>query len=207
MGRLEAKVALVTGAAGGFGEAIARGYAREGAHVVIADIAIDKAEQLAKELTDKSDHVNALAVSFDCTKRADWENGLKATLDKFGKLDIIVNNAGTTYHKKPSTEVTEAEFDKIIAVNTKSIYHSVAVVMPYFVEQKSGVFLSTSSVAGTKVRPGQVFYGGTKGFVNTVSCSQAAPRASSLLIILFRSHRVWQQSMDLLAFESTRYVL
>jgi 3-oxoacyl-[acyl-carrier protein] reductase len=65
-------------------------------------------------------------------------------------------------------EVTEDEFDKIINVNVKSIYWSVAVVMPYFVEKKGGVFLSTSSVAGTRVRPGQVFYGGTKGFLNTV---------------------------------------
>ena len=74
-----------------------------------------------------------------------------------------------TYRKKPSIEVTEAEFDKIINVNVKSIYMSVVVVMPYFVSQKSGVYLNTSSVAGTRVRPGQVFYGGTKGFLNTVS--------------------------------------
>jgi 3-oxoacyl-[acyl-carrier protein] reductase len=79
-----------------------------------------------------------------------------------------VNNAGTTYKKKPSIEVTEEEFDKIIAVNVKSIYLSVAVVVPYFVSKKSGAFVNTSSVAGIKVRPGQVFYGGTKGFLNTV---------------------------------------
>jgi 3-oxoacyl-[acyl-carrier protein] reductase len=80
----------------------------------------------------------------------------------------VVNNAGTTYKKKPSIEVTEEEFDRIIAVNVKSIYLSVAVVVPYFVSKKFGVFVNTSSVAGIKVRPGQVFYGGTKGFLNTV---------------------------------------
>jgi 3-oxoacyl-[acyl-carrier protein] reductase len=89
--------------------------------------------------------------------------------ERFGALDIVVNNAGTTYSKKPSVDVTEEEFDRIMNVNVKSIYWSVVVVMPYFVQRKKGVFLNTSSVAGMKVRPGQVFYGGTKGFLNTVS--------------------------------------
>jgi 3-oxoacyl-[acyl-carrier protein] reductase len=119
------------------------------------------------------------------TSEEAWNAGLKLAVDKYGKLDIVVNNAGTTYRKKPSIEVTEAEFDKIIAVNVKSLFWSAKIIMPYFVKQGGGIFLSTSSVAGTRVRPGQVFYGGknsfstdivwrliqrtgTKGFVNTV---------------------------------------
>jgi 3-oxoacyl-[acyl-carrier protein] reductase len=107
-------------------------------------------------------------LAFDVTKREAWEKGLALALERFGGLDVVVNNAGTTYHKKPSVEVTEDEFDRVVNVNIKSIYWSVVVVMPYFTQRKKGVFLNTSSVAGMKVRPGQVFYGGTKGFLNTV---------------------------------------
>ena len=171
MGRLEGKVALVTGAGGGFGEAIAKAFAREGAHVLIADIAVDNGNRVAREIESaKSTGAgSAVFIDFDCTKQRPWKDALELAKNQFGKLDIVINNAGTTYRKKPSIEVTEDEFDKIIAVNVKSIYHSVIEVMPYFVERKSGVYLNTSSVAGTRVRPGQVFYGGTKGFVNTVS--------------------------------------
>lgn len=169
MGRLEGKVAIVTGAGSGFGEAIARGYAAEGAHVLVADIAVAQGERVVKEITDKKYPGSAVFVELNVTKRDDWEKGLEMALSQYGKLDIVVNNAGTTYRKQPSLGVSEADFDKIIAVNVKSIYLSVSVVMPYFVERKSGVYLNTSSVAGTRVRPGQVFYGGTKGFVNTVS--------------------------------------
>jgi 3-oxoacyl-[acyl-carrier protein] reductase len=91
----------------------------------------------------------------------------------------VVNNAGTTYSKKPSTEVSEDEFDRVLNVNVKSIYWSVAVVVPYFVKQGGGVVLNTSSVAGTRVRAGQVFYGGTKGFVNTITQGLAAEYGSA----------------------------
>lgn len=172
MSRLEGKVALITGAGSGFGEAIAKSFTREGAHVIIADIAVENGKRVASDIEAASSvaqgHGTAIFMEFDCTKQQAWRDGLELAKQKFGKLDIIVNNAGTTYWKKPSIEVTEAEFDNIINVNVKSIYHSVVVVMPYFVERKAGVFLNTSSVAGARVRPGQVFYGGTKGFVNTV---------------------------------------
>ena len=105
----------------------------------------------------------------DVTREAAWKEALETAKSKFGKLDIVVNNAGTTYWKKPSIEVTEAEFDKVVAVNMKSIFLSVTVIMPYFIERKSGTYLNTSSVAGMRTRPGQVFYGGTKGWVNVVS--------------------------------------
>ena len=168
MGRLEGKVALVTGAGGGFGEAMARAFAAEGASVLVADIAIENGNRVASEIESKGPG-SAVFIDFDCTKQQPWRDALSLAKQKYGKLDIVVNNAGTTYRKKPSIEVTESEFDKIIAVNVKSIYHSVIEIMPYFMEQKKGVYLNTSSVAGTRVRPGQVFYGGTKGMVNTVS--------------------------------------
>jgi 3-oxoacyl-[acyl-carrier protein] reductase len=171
MGRLEGKVALVTGGGNGFGEAIAKAFAREGADVLIADISVEGGERVVTEIeyTKSKDNGNAVFIEFDCPKQQPWKDALALAKQRFGKLDIVCNNAGTTYRKKPSIEVTESEFDKIIAVNVKSIYHSVIEIMPYFVEKKSGVYINTSSVAGTRVRPGQVFYGGTKGFVNTVS--------------------------------------
>ena len=162
MGRLEGKVAFVTGAGSGFGEAIAKAYAAEGAKVVIADIS-DSGKRVASEIGS-----SAAFVKCDVTSKQSWEQGLEFTLSTFGKLDILINNAGTTYKKKPSVDVTEKEFDLIVNVNIKSIYLSIAVIMPYFVKQKSGVVLNTSSAAAMRVRPGQVLYGGTKGFVTTV---------------------------------------
>ncbi|KAL1899228.1 hypothetical protein Sste5346_003151 [Sporothrix stenoceras] len=171
MGRLEGKVAIVTGAGSGFGEAIAHGFVAEGARVLVADIAVDNGKRVVDEITQKKypGSGSAVFVELNVAQRVDWENGLELAKSTFGHLDIVVNNAGTTYKKKPSVEVNDAEFDRLIAVNVKSIYLSVSVVMPYFIERKSGVFLNTSSVAGERVRPGQVFYGGSKGFLNTVS--------------------------------------
>jgi len=176
MGRLQGKVALITGAGSGFGEGMAKAFTKEGANVIIADIAVEGGKRVEQEIESAKSEEKGSAVflEFDCTKKEAWEKGLQLAKDKFGKLDIICNNAGTTYRKKPSIEVTEAEFDKIINVNVKSIYMSVISIMPYFVERQSGVYLNTSSVAGTRVRPGQVFYGGTKGFLNTITQGLAA---------------------------------
>lgn len=173
MGRLDGKVALVTGAGSGFGEAIAHAYAAEGAKVLVADIAVASGNRVVSDITAKSYPGEAIFVELNVTKRSDWEQGLELAKQKFGHLDIVMNNAGTTYKKQPSIEVSEEDFDRIVAVNIKSIYLSVSVVMPYLVSRKSGVFLSTSSIAAMKVRPGQVFYGGTKGFVNTVKLSSS----------------------------------
>lgn len=169
MGRLENKVALVTGSGGGFGEAIAKRYAQEGATVIITDIVPSAAERVSSEINSSTPN-RAIPLTFDCTSTASWTEALHLAKSKCGGLDIVVNNAGTTYKKKDSTTVTEEEFDKILNVNCKSIFLGVKVVGPYFIERKAGVILNTSSVAGTRTRPGMVWYGGTKGFVNTV-CS------------------------------------
>lgn len=170
MARLEGKVAIITGAGSGFGEAIAHGFVAQGAHVIVADIAVEGGKRVVREITDKKypGGGSAAFLEFNVTSRSAWESGLAFAKENYGKLDIVVNNAGTTYRKQPSVDVSEADFDRIIAVNVKGIYLSVSVIMPYFLERKYGVYLNTSSVAGTRVRPGQVFYGGTKGFLNTV---------------------------------------
>ncbi|CAI4215885.1 unnamed protein product [Parascedosporium putredinis] len=176
MPRLDGKVAIVTGAGSGFGEAIAHRFAAEGAKVLVADIAVANGQRVVSDISAAKypGNGNATFVELNVANRRDWENALKVATAEYGQLDIVVNNAGTTYKKQPSVDVSEAEFDKIIAVNVKGIYFSVAVVMPYFEQRKSGVFLNTSSVAGMKVRPGQVFYGGTKGFLNTITQGLAA---------------------------------
>lgn len=216
MGRLDGKVAIVTGAGSGFGEAIAHGFVSEGAHVLVADIAVANGERVVDEIGKRqyTGGGSAVFVEVNVAQRGDWEKALELAKSKFGKLDIVVNNAGTTYRKKPSVEVTDAEFDKIIAVNVKSIYLSVSVVMPYFVERKSGVYLNTSSVAGTRVRPGQVFYGGTKGFLNTVCVQQPNPSLGAYMLVYvlcelthrFRSLRVWRPNMDRMESVSIPYV-
>ena len=154
MGRLDGKVALITGAGSGFGEAMAKAFAREGASVIVADIVAEGGQRVVKEIEEAKSPGKAAFVSMDCTKEQPWKDALEFAKQHMGKLDVVCNNAGTTYRKKPSIDVTEQEFDKIINVNVKSIYLSVAVVMPYFIERKSGIYLNTSSVAGTRVRPG-----------------------------------------------------
>jgi 3-oxoacyl-[acyl-carrier protein] reductase len=171
MGRLDGKTALVTGAGSGFGEAIAHAFVREGANVLIGDVVSDQGRRVADDISSKSypGGGSGIFVQHNVTKREDWEKALEMAKEKFEKLDIVVNNAGTTYKKQPSIGVTEDDFDRVLNVNCKSIYWSTVVVMPYFVERKQGVFLNTSSVSAMRTRPGMVFYGGTKGFVNTVS--------------------------------------
>ena len=154
MGRLEGKVALVTGAGSGFGEAMAKAFAREGASVIIADIVTEGGRRVVREIEEAKSPGKAAFLSMDCTKERAWKEALEFSTQQMGKLDIVCNNAGTTYKKKPSIDVTEQEFDQIMNVNVKSIYLSVTVLMPYFIERRSGVYLNTSSVAGTRVRPG-----------------------------------------------------
>jgi len=162
---------LVTGGGSGFGEAISHAYVKEGANVLIGDFVVDSGKRVEADIAAKKypGGASAVFVEQNVTKKDDWVKALDLAKSKFGKLDIVVNNAGTTYKKQASEGVSEQDFDRIINVNCKSIYLSATVLMPYFMEQKGGVFLNTSSVAATRTRPGQVWYGGTKGFVNTIT--------------------------------------
>src|ERR1700761_8230779 len=122
MGRLDGKVALITGAGSGFGEGMAKTFAKEGAHVLIADIVEAGGRRVEAEIAESKAPGQAIFILMDVTKKEAWEAGLKLAKEKFGKLDIVINNAGTTYWKKPSIEVTEDDFDKVVAVNMKSIF-------------------------------------------------------------------------------------
>jgi 3-oxoacyl-[acyl-carrier protein] reductase len=112
--RLEGQIALVTGAASGYGAEIARRFAREGAKVVLMDLNAEGAKKVASEASDE-----AVAVGGDVTKRSDIDAAVKLATDKFDRLDIVVNNAGWTYRNKPLLELTESEFDKVFNVNVE----------------------------------------------------------------------------------------
>lgn len=172
MGRLDKNVAVITGAASGFGKGIAEAFAREGARVVIADLDAEGAEEVAAVIGDQ-----AIAAGGDVTKRADVEAMIEAAVRQFGGLDILVNNAGTTHANKPAQEVTEEEFDRIYAVNVKSIYLTTLAAVPTLEKRGGGVIINTASTAGVRPRPGLTWYNGSKGAVITLTKSLAAELA------------------------------
>ena len=165
--RLKDKVAIVTGAGSGFGAGIAKRFAQEGAKVVVNDINAEGGARVARE-------VGGEYVQADVTKGADWARLVAAATAKFGKLDVVVNNAGWTHRRKPYLEVTEAEFDKVYAVNVKSIYLSALHAVPVFRRQGGGCFVNIASTAGLRPRPGLTVYNSSKGAVILMSKSMAA---------------------------------
>ncbi|MFN5156483.1 MAG: glucose 1-dehydrogenase [Betaproteobacteria bacterium] len=168
--RLKDKITIVTGAASGFGEGIARLYAAEGARVAVADINGPGAEAVARSIGPA-----AIAVRCDVTPRADIEALVAATRAAFGgRIDVVVNNAGGTHRNGPLLDVDEATFDRVYAVNVKSIFHMVHAVVPLMRAQKAGVILNVGSTAGIRPRPGLTWYNGSKGAVNLLSKSLAA---------------------------------
>jgi len=172
MNRLDGKVALVTGGASGFGLGIAQAFAREGARVMILDLNGAAAEAAAGGIGEA-----ARAVTADVTRAADAARAVEATLSAFGRLDILVNNAGTSHRNQPMLDVTEEEFDRVFAVNVKSIYLLARAVVPHFRERGGGVILNIGSTAGIRPRPGLAWYNATKGAVNLLSKSMAVELA------------------------------
>jgi 3-oxoacyl-[acyl-carrier protein] reductase len=170
--RLRGKSALVTGAASGFGAEIARHFAREGAHVTLMDLNGEGARAVADEIG-----AAAMGVKGDVTSRADIEAAIAGACEHGGKLDILVNNAGWTHRNKPLLEVTEEEFDKVFAINVKSIFHAAHAIVPVFAGQGHGVIVNIGSTAGIRPRPGLTWYNGSKGAVNLLSRSLAVELA------------------------------
>ena len=170
--RLEGKAALVTGGASGFGAEIVLSYVREGAKVVILDLNGNGAQKIADATGG-----HAIAVAGDVTKQSDIDAAVKRAVDTFGKLDIVVNNAGWTFRNKPMLEVSEAEFDKVFAINVKSIFLMTNAVVPVMRKQKSGRIINIGSTAGLRPRPGLTWYNATKGAVNLMSKSMAVELA------------------------------
>ncbi len=161
--RLKGKVALVTGAGSGFGEAIARRFAEEGAKVVVNDIDAAAGRRVAADIGGEFIHA-------DVTRAEDWRRLVQAAPE----LGIVVNNAGWTHRRKPYLEVTEAEFDKVYAVNVKSVYLSALHAVPVFRRRGGGCFVNIASTAGVRPRPGLTVYNSSKGAVIVMSKSMAA---------------------------------
>lgn len=182
MARLAGKVAVVTGGGSGFGEGIAHTFAREGAAVMVADLNLEAAERVAAAIREQYGERGAAggtggtarAVRADVARGDDVAAMRDATLAAFGDVHIVVNNAGTTHRNKPILEITEDEFDRVYAVNVKSIYWAARHFIPHFRQRGGGNFVNVASTAGIRPRPGLVWYNGSKGAVITASKAMAA---------------------------------
>jgi len=170
--RLKDKIAIVTGAASGFGKAIAETYAREGACVAVADINGQGARDVARTLGPRAMHV-----ACDVTRKAEVDAMVGEVLARYGGLDIMVNNAGFTHRRQPMLEVSEDEFDRVYAVNVKAIYLAALAVVPVMERRGGGVIINTASTAGVRPRPGLTWYNGSKGAVIVLTKSMAAELA------------------------------
>ena len=164
--RLQGKVAIVTGGASGFGAGIVRKFLTEGAQVMIADLHTGAAEELG-----------APALRCDVSSDADVRNLVFETEKAFGRVDILVNNAGTTHLPAPMEDVSEADFDKVFAVNCKSVYLTAKHVVPLMKGQGSGVILNVASTAGVSPRPRLNWYNASKGWMNTATKAMAVELA------------------------------
>jgi 3-oxoacyl-[acyl-carrier protein] reductase len=167
--RLKDQVAIVTGAASGFGAEISRRYVAEGAKVAVADMNEEGAKTVAAELG-----ANAFAIKCDVTKRADIDALVAATLKHFGTLDIVVNNAGYSHKNQPMLETDEATFDRVFEVNVKSIYLMTMATVPILRAKKRGCIINIGSVSGMRPRPGLVWYSASKAAANVLSKAMAA---------------------------------
>ena len=170
--RLAGKVAVVTGAASGFGEGIAKKFVAEGAKVIVADRDGAGAERAAAALG-----AGASGVRADVTRAGDVKAMIEAALAAFGRLDILVNNAGIGHLPQPLEGLGEDDFDRILALNVKSIYLAAREVVPRFKAKKQGVILNVASTAGVSPRPRLTWYNASKGWVITATRSMAVELA------------------------------
>jgi 3-oxoacyl-[acyl-carrier protein] reductase len=154
---------------------MAKLFAKEGASVAVADIRRDAAERVASEIVENGGR--AFSVSVDVTSGAQIEGMVQSTLERFGKLNIMVNNAGTTHKSQPMLEVDEATFDRAFNVNVKSIFHTAKSVVPVFERLGGGVILNIASTAAVRPRPGLTWYSGSKGAASLLTKSMAVELA------------------------------
>ena len=166
--RLENKTAIVTGGASGFGEGIVRKFLNEGAETIIADINSKKAKKLANQLGEKT---SAFYVDI-----GDWRSVQKLqkeTSQTWGKIDIVVNNAGATHLPTPLDKVTEEDFDRVFSTNCKSVYLMAKAFVPNMKARKAGIILNVASTAAISPRPNLSWYNSSKGWMNTATKSMA----------------------------------
>ncbi len=166
--RLAGKTAIVTGGASGFGEGIVRKFMREGARVMVADINGEAAKELAHELGD-----SVISQAVDVSVSGDVRAMAQRAFEAFGQLDILVNNAGITHLPAPMEEVSEADFDRVLAVNTKSVFLAAKHIVPHMKANRSGAILNVASTAGVSPRPNLNWYNASKGWMITATKTMA----------------------------------
>ncbi|MDV7142486.1 glucose 1-dehydrogenase [Tropicimonas sp. TH_r6] len=169
--RLEGKSAIVTGGGSGFGAGIARKFAAEGARVMVADINADAAEALAAE-------IGGVAQAVDVASGESVKAMAEAAISAFGQVDILVNNAGVTHLPTPLEEVSEADFDRVLAVNAKSVYLTAVHLVPHM-KAVGGAILNVASTAGVSPRPRLNWYNASKGWMITATEAMAVELAPS----------------------------
>ncbi|MBA8877119.1 SDR family oxidoreductase [Phyllobacterium myrsinacearum] len=172
MTRLAGKTAIITGAAAGFGEGMVKRFAEEGANVVVADLNHKGAEAVADAVGK-----NAIAVQADVSRKEDVDAMVAAAMDAFGRVDIMINNAGFTHRNGSMLEVDESTFDLISAVNMKAIYYATLAVVPIMEMQGGGSIITTASTAGLRPRPGLTWYNASKGWAIAATKSMAVELA------------------------------
>ncbi len=170
--RLKNKSIIVTGSGGGIGEGIAKRLAEEGASVIVNDVNAAMGENVVAQIMAAGGIASFFAA--DVTQSADVKALVAAAVQRHGKLDVMVNNAGWTHRNRPALEVPEDEFDKCYAVNVKSIYLATIHAVPVFRANGGGAFINIASTAGVRPRPGLTWYNGSKGAAITTSKSLAA---------------------------------
>jgi 3-oxoacyl-[acyl-carrier protein] reductase len=173
--RLKDKVAIVTGGGSGFGEGMARRFAAEGAKIVVNDINEANGKRVADVISQQGGA--AIFVKADVAKGSDVKALVAKTVERFGRVDIMVNNAGYTHRNQPMLDVPEDVFDRIFAVNVKAIYLAAREIVPLFRRQGGGCILNTASTAGLRPRPGLTWYNASKGAVITMTKSMAVELA------------------------------
>lgn len=168
--RLAEKIAIVTGAGSGFGAGIARKFAAEGARVIAADINAEAASAIAAE-------TGGIAVTANVATEAGIRAMTEAALAAGGRVDILVNNAGVTHLPAAMEEVSEADFDRVFAVNCKSVYLAAKLIVPLMKARKSGAIVNIASTAGVSPRPRLNWYNASKGWVITATRAMAVELA------------------------------
>src|SRR5215210_4949963 len=161
--RLDGKVALVTGAGSGIGRATAELFAKEGAKVVVVDLAEDMGEQTVEAIREAGG--DSIFVRADVSSADDVARMISRTVEEWGRIDILYNNAGIPMGATPIEEVEDDFFDKTMAVNVRSVHLGVKHVVPHMKRQGGGVILSTASTAGIRPRPGLSAYAASKAAV------------------------------------------